>query len=133
MTDEQVILFTLVGEVVRSDLPPWAIGDIHGEHRLCRWRGLVFNADNVPADIVGYMSINARPVHCFFSLYLHLVYPLMGSGRAAWVHLSSLVGMQTWILLRLDSMDSLPWAPQRFLAFHRICCLCSSQHLRVKW
>ena len=75
----QQILFTLVGKVVSSNLPPWAIRDIPWKHRLSRGRGLVLSADCAPADIVCYVSIYARTIHCPSCLCLHLVYPLMCS------------------------------------------------------
>ena len=45
----------------------------------CAGGGLVFSADCAPADIVGYFSIDAGPIHCLSSLCLHHVYPLMDS------------------------------------------------------
>ena len=78
-TAHQQILLTLVGQVVGSDLLPWAIGNIPWKHRLSRGRGLVLSVDCAPADIVSYVSIYARPIHCLSHLCLHLVYPLMCS------------------------------------------------------
>ena len=78
IADEQV-LFAFVCEVVSCDLLPWAIGDIAGEHGLCKGRGFVLGADSASADIICYICIDARPLDCFSCLCLHLFHPFVGS------------------------------------------------------
>ena len=72
------ILLILVGEVIWCDLLSEAIRYISRKHGLHRGRGFVFSANGAPADIVGYVSIYARPIHCLPHLCLHPIDTLMG-------------------------------------------------------
>ena len=66
-----------MGEVISHDLLRGAIGDISRQHRLCRQRGFVLSAYCALADIVGYVSVYARPIHCLSCLGLHPIGPLV--------------------------------------------------------
>ena len=59
IADEQG-LFAFVGEVVFCNLLPQAVRDVSGEHQLCRGRSFVLGVDSASADIICYISINAR-------------------------------------------------------------------------
>ena len=39
----------------------------------------MLSADCAPAEIVSYVGIYARSIHCLSHLHMHLVYPLMCS------------------------------------------------------
>ena len=68
-----------MGEVICCDLLPGSIRYIPRKHRLCRGRGFVFCAYGALADIVSYVSIYARPIHCLSQLDLHPINTVMGS------------------------------------------------------
>ena len=78
ITDEQVCI-AFVCEVIGCSLLPWAIGDVPGEHWLCKGRGFVLGTDGASADVICYICVNAGSVYCISCLCLHLLYPLVGS------------------------------------------------------
>ena len=93
IADEQV-LFAFVGEVVSFDLLPWAIGNIPGEHGLCRWRGFVLDGDSALVDVISYICINAWQRHCsVLPVPVSLSIPWWAPCRSARVWLSSSEGM----------------------------------------
>ena len=65
-------------EVVGCDLLSDAIGDVLRKDWLSQQRGFVPCAYGAPVYIVRDVSINAGPIHCFSSLCLHLLHPLVG-------------------------------------------------------
>ena len=86
-------------EVVSSDLLPWAIRDIPGEHRLSRGRGLVLDADCALADIVSYVSIYDGQIPCLPHLGLLPIDTLMCSMK-----ISKAVIKELWV-----NTDSCPF------------------------
>ena len=64
-------------EVIGCDLLPWAVRDVLGKHLLSWWGSLVLSVYGAPSDVIGDVSINARPIDCLSSLCLHLSHPLV--------------------------------------------------------
>ena len=123
-----------MGEVICHNLLPGAIRNISRKHWLWRGRGFVFCAYGALVDIVSYVSIYARPIHCLTCLGLHPIDTLMGSMQISKGMIEELWGNADSCPLRSrpESMDSSSLTPQKCLAMWGTSCKCSGHPPRVR-